>query len=111
MMREICASETLAEGGKGVRFTVERNGETLPAFAIRHDGRVYAYLNRCAHLGTELDWLEGEFFDASGLYLICATHGATFEPDSGYCVSGPCKREALQSLSIEEMSGKVYLIE
>ena len=110
-MREICASEALASGGTGIRFKVERGGETLPAFAIRYNGCVYAYLNRCAHLGTELDWIEGEFFDASSLYLICATHGAAFEPDSGYCVSGPCKGQALQLLRVEEVSGKVYVLE
>ena len=43
--RVICASEALAERGKGVRFTVEYQGESRPAFAIRYDGRAYAYLN------------------------------------------------------------------
>lgn len=110
--RLICSSDALAngvEGGKGVRFTVEQNGETLPAFVIRHQGRVYAYLNRCAHVGVEMDWMQGEFFDDSGLYLICSTHGATYAPASGYCTGGPCKGKSLQQLEIEERDGNVYL--
>ncbi len=31
-----------------------------------------------------------------------------FAPDSGDCVSGPCKGQALQLLTVEEVSGKVY---
>ena len=33
------------------------------AFALRFDGRVVAYLNRCAHVPTEMDWQPGEFLD------------------------------------------------
>ena len=88
--RLICDSAQVEERGKGVRFSVERHGETQPAFAIRYDGAVHAYLNRCAHVSVELDWVEGEFFDLTGLYLICSTHGATYLPESGRCVAGPC---------------------
>lgn len=108
--RVICAGDALAERGKGVRFTVEYQGETRAAFAIRYDGRVYAYLNSCAHVQVELDWLEGEFFDHSKLYLICATHGATYEPDSGYCVLGPCRGKSLIALPVAERGGEVLLL-
>ena len=72
---------------------------------------VYAYLNRCAHIPVELDWMEGEFFDKAGLYLICATHGATYEPDTGHCVMGPCKGQHLAAVAVEERDGQVYLAE
>jgi len=39
----------------------------------------------------ELDWQPGEFFDIAGVYLVCSTHGAIFEPNSGLCVAGPCR--------------------
>lgn len=109
--RLICESAALADGGKGVRFQLRRFGVEASAFAVRYDGKVYAYLNSCAHIPVELDWLEGEFFDKSGLYLICATHGATFEPPSGRCIMGPCKGQYLVALLVEERGGKVYLIE
>ncbi len=109
--RLICTSEALADGGKGVRFTLERRGVQAAAFAVRYDGRVYAYLNSCAHIPIELDWLEGEFFDKSGLYLICSTHGATYEPNSGHCILGPCRGQHLIALRVEERGGAVYLTE
>jgi nitrite reductase/ring-hydroxylating ferredoxin subunit len=107
--RLICASGDLAEGGDGVRFELEWEGETAPAFAIRHGGRVYAYLNRCAHLTMELDWMPGKFFDADSEYLICSTHGALYAPESGACRGGPCRGAALVGLNVFEADGKVYM--
>ncbi len=108
--RVICAGDALAECGRGVRFTVDYQGAPCAAFAIRYGGKVYAYLNSCAHVQVELDWLEGEFFDHSKLYLICATHGATYEPDSGYCVLGPCRGKRLVALPVAERGGEVLLV-
>ena len=107
--RLICASGELAEGGDGVRFELEWEGETVPAFAIRHGGRVYGYLNRCAHIAMELDWKPGKFFDADGEYLICSTHGAVYAPESGACRGGPCRGAKLVDLNVFEAGGSVYL--
>jgi nitrite reductase/ring-hydroxylating ferredoxin subunit len=107
--RLICASDTLAEKGKGVRFEVTTAHGPAQAFIVRFGGKAYAYLNRCAHIGVELDWNAGEFFDESGLYLICSTHGAIYRPDSGECVGGPCRGARLQRLDVEEQEGCVYL--
>lgn len=109
--RLICASAALVDGGPGVRFMRQRDGRDAAAFVIRYDGKVYGYLNSCAHIPVELDWLEGEFFDKAGLYLICATHGATYEPDTGHCIMGPCKGERLVAAPVEERDGCVYLLE
>jgi nitrite reductase/ring-hydroxylating ferredoxin subunit len=38
---------------------------------------------------------------------MCATHGATYAPDTGLCVGGPC-RGALAKLRIEEREGAVF---
>jgi nitrite reductase/ring-hydroxylating ferredoxin subunit len=109
--RVVCASGDLAEGGDGVRFEVESKGEKLPAFAIRYRGRVYAYLNRCAHISMELDWQPGKFFDAEREYLICSTHGALYAPESGACRGGPCKGAGLSRLDAWEAGGRVYTSE
>ena len=105
--RVICDGAELADGGRGVRFEVEYFGDPVPAFVVRFDGRPRAYLNRCAHVAMELDWLPGRFFDDAGLYLVCATHGAMYEPDSGQCVAGPCRGAALAALRCEESGGRV----
>lgn len=109
--RVICDSAALTEGGTGVRFAVEHQGRREPAFVVRHGGKVHGYLNVCTHRPLELDYPEGEFFDHSGLYLVCSIHGATYKPDTGHCVMGPCtEEERLIPLQVEERDGKVYLI-
>ena len=106
--RLICASGALADSGRGVRFEVEYFGRAAPAFAVRYAGRVHAYLNRCAHVATELDWQEGAFFDSNGRDLLCSTHGATYDAQSGRCLGGPCNGTALVKLRVEERDGMVY---
>ena len=106
--RLICASSRIEDGGTGVRFDLPWGAKSLAAFAVRKNGKAYAYLNSCPHQGTELDWQEGEFFDESTLYLICATHGAAFFPDSGYCCAGPCKGRSLVKVPVEELDGQLY---
>jgi nitrite reductase/ring-hydroxylating ferredoxin subunit len=109
--RLICASRDLLDGGDGVRFEVRWMGEPAPAFAIRHRGRVHAYLNRCAHVPIELDWQPGKFFDFTGLYLVCAVHGALYDPRTGACEGGRCEGRGLKPLQVVERSGSVFLIE
>ena len=109
--RLIASSEVLEDGGKGLRFHLPWGTKPLNAFAIRSHGKVYGYLNICPHAGTELDWQEGEFFDESKLYLICATHGAAFIPDTGYCCAGPCRGRSLIKVGVEERDGQLYWLE
>lgn len=109
--RLICASSALVDGGDGVRFEVSEGVRVSPAFAVRYGGQVYAYLNRCAHVPVELDWMEGKFFDLSATMLICAVHGAHYDPRTGRCLMGPCKGARLRALAIEEVDGQVYLLD
>ncbi|EKZ99358.1 putative Rieske (2fe-2s) region harboring protein [Cupriavidus sp. HMR-1] len=106
--RRLCAAEELVDGGAGVRFAVRLNTREIGAFVVRYDGAAHGYLNQCAHVPMELDWQEGQFFDSAGLYLMCATHGATYAPDTGLCVGGPCKGATLAKLRIEEREGAVF---
>ncbi len=105
--RVICDGAALLEAGDGIRFDIDWQGRSVNAFAIRYGGVVHAYLNRCAHVAVELDWQPGRFFDVDGMHLICSTHGATYAPDSGLCVNGPCKGAALIPVPVEEVNGKV----
>lgn len=109
--RLICRTQDLASEGDGWRFTVPGSEGASPAFVVRWRGAVYAWLNQCRHVPVELDWNPGKFFDDSGLYLICATHGALYEPDSGVCVSGPCHGQRLFPIGVVERDGAIYLAE
>lgn len=104
----ICAAAELQEGGKGKRFPVLAFGDEATGFVVRYDGQPRGYLNRCAHVPVELDWFEGEFFESSGLYLMCSTHGAIYVPDSGYCAGGPCKGGKLRPIAVREVDDKIY---
>jgi nitrite reductase/ring-hydroxylating ferredoxin subunit len=105
----LCPSAQLVDGGAGVRFEVLVGDGVLGAFAVRYRGEAVAYLNRCAHVAMELDWLEGRFFDSDGETLLCASHGAAYDPSDGHCVGGPCAgRGGLRRLQVVELDGVVY---
>jgi nitrite reductase/ring-hydroxylating ferredoxin subunit len=103
----LCRSDELVERGKGVVFDVMLWRQPVRAFALRIDGRVVAYINRCAHVPSELDWNPGEFLDAERTTIVCAVHGAQYSPSSGHCLGGPCGRGRLMPLDVSESDGDV----
>ena len=111
--RVVCKRDALLDGGVATRFTIAlfEPARDTPCFVVACDGDVYAYVNSCPHRGTELDWQPGEVFEETGLYLMCATHGALFEPRSGLCVAGPCHGARLQSVAINVVGNDVVLID
>jgi len=104
----ICTSGELIEGGLGVRFPVTAGSDDATGFVIRYAGAVHGYLNRCAHVPVELDWNPGEFLESSGLYIMCATHGAIYEPETGHCSGGPCRGSRLRKIQVSESDGNVF---
>lgn len=102
----LCNSKDLQDGGLAVSFDVVYGGQTCRAFAVRWRGQVHAYLNRCAHVAMEMDWQPDRFFDDSGEWLLCSTHGAVYRPDTGACAGGPC-RGGLVKITLTESEGVV----
>ena len=107
----ICESTQLKEGGDGVRFVWQgdRGTRPKPAFIVRHSGLPRAYLNECRHVPVELDWPSGQFFDESGQYLVCATHGAIYSAENGRCQGGPCASKGLRKLECREEGGSIWV--
>lgn len=103
----LCNSADLVNSGPAVGFDVVYAGQTCRAFAIRYQGQVHAYLNRCTHVAMEMDWRPDHFFDDSGHWLLCATHGAHYEPATGQCKGGPCKG-GLIKIGLVEQGGVVH---
>lgn len=99
----ICRTGQLEPGGLAFRFMVFYEElclsvkipisveDHLAAFVVNYQGNYYAYLNRCAHLPMQMDWNAGELFDDAKRYLVCATHYAVYEPDTGVSIAGPCR--------------------
>ena len=106
--QRLCDVAALAEKGRAVVFDVVHYSEPARAFALRFEGRVVAYLNRCLHVPTELDWQPGEFLDGDRRFIICAIHGATYAPQTGHCVGGPCGSGKLTRIATVEQDGAVW---
>ncbi len=103
----LCRSEELVNSGAAVAFEVVYCGRNERGFAVRYAGQVHAYLNRCAHVPMEMDYLPNQFFDSTGHWLMCATHGAMYDPSSGKCRAGPC-RGGLVKIALTEAGGMVH---
>ncbi len=78
-------------------------------FAVKRNGQLYLYLNRCPHLGIELNWQEDRFLDPDNTLIQCATHGALFIIDTGECISGPCLGQSLTPVPFTVEAGQVWL--
>lgn len=103
-MIHLCAPNELAEG-QSRGFVIEQ----LNLFAVRREGRVYAYRNHCPHRGVALEWQPGRFLDDSGSLIQCARHGALFLIESGECVAGPCAGQALQAIECHEDATGIWI--
>ena len=106
-LQSLCNASDLVDGGHAVPFDVVYAGQTCRAFAVRFNGSVHAYLNRCTHVAMELDWQPNRVFDATGQWLLCASHGAAYSPDTGLCAGGPCQG-GLVKIHLVDNGGVVY---
>lgn len=103
----LCASADLQERGHAVMFEVLADGKPVSAFAVRYNTVAVAYLNRCAHLPAEMDWQPGQFWDLDKRFIVCAMHGALYDPPQGRCVMGPCRGAHLTPIPLSEKEGRV----
>ncbi len=106
--RKLIAAVGEIEHGKSKKFTLRRGQRDLEALLVNYEGNHFAYMNRCPHTGITLDWVNNQFFSSDTRYLMCATHGAVFEPPTGECVWGPCFGLSLQSVPLEIEAGQIY---
>ena len=78
-------------------------------FAVKKDGEIHLYWNRCPHLGTPLEWQEDRFLDADAALIQCSTHGALFRIEDGLCLVGPCKGKHLKKIPFVLDNGLIML--
>lgn len=102
-MKFLCTSDTLANNSS---CGFELDGSRV--LAVRREGRVYVYRNRCPHRGIALEWQPDQFLDASNSLIQCASHGALFLIESGECVAGPCAGQSLTALDCREDAEGVW---
>jgi nitrite reductase/ring-hydroxylating ferredoxin subunit len=81
----------------------------LRVLVLRRGDAVIAYRNRCPHRGTPLDLRPDDFLDREGKHIVCATHGAIFRPEDGYCLAGPCAGDSLEPIPARVENGIVLV--
>jgi nitrite reductase/ring-hydroxylating ferredoxin subunit len=99
---ELCAAADIPDKG-----AIEAQLLEDSVVLIRYGARVFGYLNICPHAGRPLNWAPNKFLLMSG-QLVCAAHGATFKPESGECIGGPCRGQSLRSINIKDENGTIF---
>lgn len=77
---------------------------------VGHEGDPVAFINRCPHVGFDLDMGTGSFYSEKLDRIYCRTHGATFDVRDGVCDGGPCLGQPLMSLGAR-VDGDDVLVE
>lgn len=90
-------------------FTIGDGDWPFRGFVVRQGESIFAYQNFCMHVGHQLNWQPDEFFNKDKSALMCASHGALYEIDSGTCVAGPCKGKSLRVVHTELRDGVIYV--
>ena len=80
----------------------------LRGFIVRQGDDVYAYENYCMHVGHPLNWMPDGFLSKDRTAILCASHGALYEIDSGLCFAGPCVGKSLRVVNVEVRDGVIY---
>jgi len=60
-------------------------------------------------VGTPLDLWPNEFLTEDGREIVCATHGALYDPESGLCTAGPCAGDHLTPLPVR-VEGRTVVV-
>jgi nitrite reductase/ring-hydroxylating ferredoxin subunit len=109
MSRFLCRFDELAEGE--ARGFEPLNGSREKIFIVRKGRCLYAYWDACPHFGdTPMAWRTDAYLNAAGNRIVCASHGAEFEIETGRCVRGAALGNSLRPVAIELTdSGEVIL--
>ena len=90
-------------------FTIGEGDWPFRGFVVRQGDAVFAYQNFCVHVGHPLNWSPNKFLTKDKTAIICASHGATYEIETGMCFAGPGAGRALRKVDAEIRDGVVYV--
>lgn len=105
----IVARTTELPPGAVKKFWIVCQQYRLDGLLVNDNGQFHAYVNRCRHMPTPLDFIRDQFVSEDGRYLMCYTHGALYERGTGVCVSGPCQGESLYRLPVAVDQGEILV--
>ena len=90
-------------------FSIGDGDWPFKGFVVRVGDEVFAYQNFCVHVGHPLNWTPDDFLTADRDRIVCASHGALYEIETGRCVGGPCRGKALRRVDCEVRDGLVVV--
>jgi nitrite reductase/ring-hydroxylating ferredoxin subunit len=103
-----CAVDAIPDpGARG--FVIHSPRGPLAILVARRGPEVFAYFNVCPHTGVNLDWVPDRFLDVTSRFLQCATHGALFRLQDGFCIDGPCAGRSLRAVPLSAAGGQVEI--
>ena len=82
-------------------------------FVVRYGGALHGYWDACPHYGdTPMAWRTHAYLNAAGDRIVCASHGAEFEIDTGLCVKGAALGQCLKKAPVKtNENGDLVLID
>jgi nitrite reductase/ring-hydroxylating ferredoxin subunit len=90
-------------------FSIGDGDWPFRGFVVRRGNDVYAYQNFCMHVGHPLNWKPDSFLTKDGSRIICSSHGALYEIESGICVAGPCPGKRLRAVEADVRDGQIFV--
>jgi nitrite reductase/ring-hydroxylating ferredoxin subunit len=106
--RVICRLSDIGDpGSRG--FTIGTGDWPLRGFVVRTGAEVWGYVNRCPHAGHPLNIAPHRFLTPGRELILCSSHGALFDRQTGFCIAGPCGGQSLQGVPLKIESGFVML--
>jgi len=61
------------------------------------------------HVGHPLNWAPDAFLTRDRANILCASHGAMYEIESGLCIAGPCIGKTLHPVKAWVSGGNVIV--
>ncbi len=110
MAEQIIATEADVTEGKVITFGYRQDGIRREGILLRTKAGLRCYENLCRHLPVKLDSGTRQFLSREKKLILCQSHGALYEPETGLCTRGPCEGASLNVLPVEMREGKVYLL-
>ena len=90
-------------------FSIGEGDWPFRGFVVRKGNAVYAYQNYCKHVGHPLNFKPDSFLTKDQALIICASHGALYEIDTGLCIAGPCPGKSLTAVRTEIVDGMIVV--
>lgn len=99
----LCTLDSIPDGSaRGFELDPE-----TPVLVVRRGERAWAYINRCPHVGVQLNWTPDQFMSLDNTTLQCSMHGAQFRIEDGFCIYGPCMGRSLEPLPLTIIDDRI----